>query len=45
MTKLREIETPVSDTTFHEDVEAVSDKVHRLTNDESIAPIKLKDRV
>ena len=45
MTKLREIETPVSDTTFHEDIEAGSDKIHRLTSDKSTAPTKLRDRV
>ena len=45
MTKHREIETLASDTTFLEDIEAVSDKIHRLTNDISTAPTKLKDRV
>ena len=48
MTKLRENEIRASDTTFttfHEDIEAMSDKIHRLSNDKSTAHTKLKDSV
>ena len=45
MTKLRENEIRASDTTFHEDIEAMSDKIHRLTYDKSTAHTKLKDSV
>ena len=45
MTKLREIETPDPDTTFDEDIDVVSDKIHRLTKDKSTTPTKLRNRV
>ena len=38
-------ETLASDTTFDEDIETVSGKIHRLAKDKLTAPTKLRNRV
>ena len=45
MTKLREIETLASDMTLNKDIEARSDKIHKLPKDKLIVPTKLRNTV